>query len=301
MEELQKLEEFELLLTLPPLVDCLRTLSALLLGGQLDEEAPRFKLGLVEELESPEAMLEEHKCSCQQLAPRAAPSQEEPQREPLSSGTKSDYKCGESHQGLQEAMEKLKSRFLQVMEEKAALQERVDTLEHCCLLLSEETETIGAYIALYQRQSAVLKERYREKDEFIHQLVQDNEKLKVELLELQGQVLWLVDKQKERQGKFRSTTQSPAEELVPGLPMSQEFSTADQLGACRDVSLTDNIQPGQGKAGMGCTTGNTTTQPITQLPQEIQNPQELADIDSKPCLPFFYRAGGNNQVKILVV
>ncbi|ELW72298.1 Golgin subfamily A member 2 [Tupaia chinensis] len=106
--------------------------------GGLDKEALRFKLGLLEELGSPEAVLKEHKLSCQQLTHLATSSQEEPQREPL-------FMCGDGHQALQGTMEKLQVRD---------------------------------YIVLYQRQRAMLKERYREKEEYIHQQVQNKEKLK---------------------------------------------------------------------------------------------------------------------------
>ncbi|XP_006157004.1 golgin subfamily A member 2-like, partial [Tupaia chinensis] len=170
-------------------------------------------------------------------------------------------------------MEKLKSRFLQAVEEKAALQERVDALEDRCLQLAAETETIGDFIVLYQRQRAMLKERYKEKDEYIHQLLQEKENLKVKLLELQRLVSQLTGKESEDPTTFLATTQSPAE-FVPGLPASQGFRTADQLGDCRKVSLADSVQSGQGKAGMGSPAVNRTTRPITQQKWKIQNTQE---------------------------
>lgn len=95
------------------------------------------------------------------------------------------------------------------------LKERVEELEHRCVQLSGETDTIGErggqgwgggrpdgwgapaaelcppahpappageYIALYQSQRAVLKERHREKEEYISRLAQDKEEMKVEAL-----------------------------------------------------------------------------------------------------------------------
>lgn len=58
----------------------------------------------------------------------------------------------EVHQALQVAMEKLQQRFTSLMQEKADLKERVEELEHRCIQLSGETDTIGEYIALYQSQ-----------------------------------------------------------------------------------------------------------------------------------------------------
>lgn len=68
------------------------------------------------------------------------------------------------------------------MQEKVDLKERVEELEHRCVQLSGETDTIGEYIALYQSQRAVLKERHREKEEYISRLAQDKEEMKVEAL-----------------------------------------------------------------------------------------------------------------------
>lgn len=49
----------------------------------------------------------------------------------------------EVHQALQVAMEKLQQRFTSLMQEKADLKERVEELEHRCIQLSGETDTIG--------------------------------------------------------------------------------------------------------------------------------------------------------------
>lgn len=52
----------------------------------------------------------------------------------------------EVHQALQAAMEKLQQRFTSLMQEKADLKERVEELEHRCIQLSGETDTIGETI-----------------------------------------------------------------------------------------------------------------------------------------------------------
>lgn len=49
----------------------------------------------------------------------------------------------EVHQALQAAMEKLQQRFTSLMQEKADLRERIEELEHRCIQLSGETDTIG--------------------------------------------------------------------------------------------------------------------------------------------------------------
>lgn len=45
-----------------------------------------------------------------------------------------------------------------------------------------------------------------------------------------------------------------------------------------------------------------TAKQIMQLLREIQNPQErLGSLLENPCIPFFYRADENDEVKIMVV
>ncbi|KAG7232404.1 hypothetical protein INR49_008893 [Caranx melampygus] len=98
----------------------------------------------------------------------------------------------EVHQALQVAMEKLQQRFTSLMQEKADLKERVEELEHRCIQLSGETDTIGEYIALYQNQRAIMKQKHQEKEQYISMLAQDKEEMKAKLAELQDLVLRLV-------------------------------------------------------------------------------------------------------------
>lgn len=114
----------------------------------------------------------------------------------------------EVHLTMQAAMEKLQHRFTSLMREKADLKERVEELEHRCIQLSGETDTIGQrdggyccnalflvftavlmsyyilrlpgeYIALYQSQRAIMKQKHQEKEQYISMLAQDKEEMKV--------------------------------------------------------------------------------------------------------------------------
>uniref|UniRef100_A0A452VAC7 Golgin subfamily A conserved domain-containing protein n=1 Tax=Ursus maritimus TaxID=29073 RepID=A0A452VAC7_URSMA len=72
----------------------------------------------------------------------------------------------------------------------------------------------------------------------------------------------------------------------------------------REVSLTDNdnAAPPQGEALQGPSAlENPTAQQIIQLLREIQNPQKRPGLGNNPCIPFFYRADDNDEVKIMVV
>ncbi|CAO2597963.1 Golgin subfamily A member 2 [Lemmus lemmus] len=303
-------------------------LSLLALPGEGDmeqeeeEEAPRPSLTIPEDLDSKEAMvaffntaianaeekqaelrmqLKEQKARCRSLAHLAAPVQSKLEKEAVVPRSVSDSVSEESNQALHVAMEKLQSRFLEVMQEKVELKERVEELEHCCIQLSGETDTIGEYIALYQNQRAVLKARHLEKEEYISRLAQDKEEMKVKLLELQELVLRLVNERNDWQSKFLAVSQNPADVPTPVPTSSQEFGAADQQGDLREVSLADSVETTQGEAGAPAPPENHTAQQIMQLLREIQNPQERPGLGSNPCIPFFYRADENDEVKIMVV
>ncbi|XP_031225652.1 golgin subfamily A member 2 isoform X3 [Mastomys coucha] len=304
-------------------------LSLLVLPGEgdvnqeeQDEEVPQPSLTIPEDLDSREAMvaffnaaiaraeeeqarlrvqLREQKARCQSLAHLAAPVQSKLEKEAMVPRNVGDSLSEESNQALHAAMEKLQSRFLEVMQEKVELKERVEELEHCCIQLSGETDTIGEYIALYQNQRAVLKARHLEKEEYISRLAQDKEEMKVKLLELQELVLRLVNERNEWQGKFLAVSQNPGDVPTPVPTGSQEFGAADQQSDLREVSLADDIEPVHGEAGVPAPHENPTAQQIMQLLREIQNPQERPGLGSNPCIPFFYRADENDEVKIMVV
>ncbi|XP_063140590.1 golgin subfamily A member 2 isoform X8 [Rattus norvegicus] len=303
-------------------------LSLLVLPGEdmdqeeQDEEVPQPSLTIPEDLVSREAMvafcnaaiaraeeeqarlrvqLREQKARCRSLAHLAAPVQSKLEKEAVVPRDMGDSVSEESNQALHVAMEKLQNRFLEVMQEKVELKERVEELEHCCIQLSGETDTIGEYIALYQNQRAVLKARHLEKEEYISRLAQDKEEMKVKLLELQELVLRLVNERNEWQGKFLAVSQNPADVPAPVPTGSQEFGAADQQGDLREVSLADDTEPAQGEAGVPAPQENPTAQQIMQLLREIQNPQERPGLGSNPCIPFFYRADENDEVKIMVI
>ncbi|PNJ45582.1 GOLGA2 isoform 3 [Pongo abelii] len=245
--------------------------------------------------------LKEQRVRCQHLAHLLASAQKEPEAAAPAPGTGGDSVCGETHRALQGAMEKLQSRFMELMQEKADLKERVEELEHRCIQLSGETDTIGEYIALYQSQRAVLKERHREKEEYISRLAQDKEEMKVKLLELQELVLRLVGDRNEWHGRFLAAAQNPADEPASGAAAPQELGAADQQSDLCEVSLAGSVEPAQGEAREGSPRDNPTAQQIMQLLREMQNPRERPGLGSNPCIPFFYRADENDEVKITVI
>ncbi|XP_053776049.1 golgin subfamily A member 2 isoform X3 [Desmodus rotundus] len=285
-------------------------------GEEKDEEAPRPKLSVPEDLDSREAVvaffdtalasaeeeqarlrreLKKQKLRCQHLAHLAAPPQHELEEGTPATATRGDSLPVENHQALQVAMDKLQSRFTAVMQENVDLKERVEELEHRCIQLSGETDTIGDYITLYQNQRAVLKERHREKEEYISRLAKDKEDMKVKLLELQELVMRLVGERNELYGKFLGAAQNPAGEPTTAPSAPQAPGAAHSQGDLLEVSLADNVELGPAALE------NSTAQQIMQLLCEMQSCQEHPGLSKNPCVPFFYRADDNAGVKIMVI
>ncbi|XP_010159969.1 PREDICTED: golgin subfamily A member 2, partial [Eurypyga helias] len=243
------------------------------------------------EREEMRQQLAAQKQQCRSLLQQIAALRQEQQRNVvLGADSTGDTVPVEVHEALKTAMEKLQSRFTDLMREKADLKERLEELEHRCIQLSGETDTIGEYIALYQSQRAILKQRHQEKEEYISRLAQDKEEMKVKLLELQDLVMRLVRERNEWYSKYVAAAQSPAAsagQQEGALPAERrvELNATDGEGL-REVSLSDEAE-----------------QEAAALHQaEIQNPQErLGSPLENPCIPFFYRADENDEVKIMVV
>ncbi|CAM5102945.1 unnamed protein product [Natator depressus] len=261
--------------------------------------------------------LVEQKRQCRDLLQQIAALRQEQQHNVTSgAGYTTDTVPVEVYEALKTAMEKLQSRFTDLMQEKADLKDRVEELEHRCIQLSGETDTIGEYIALYQSQRAILKQRHREKEEYISRLAQDKEEMKMKLLELQELVMRLVGERNEWYSKYLAAAQNP------DLLVSQESGSAIAVERCielnatdgeglREVSLADEPEqeaavlqshvPSHSK-GPQPSPEDPTAKQIMQLLREIQNPQErVGSLLENPCIPFFYRADENDEVKIMVI
>ncbi|XP_072209160.1 golgin subfamily A member 2 isoform X5 [Excalfactoria chinensis] len=270
------------------------------------------------EREEMRQQLAAQKQQCRNLLQQIAALRQEQQHNiTLSEDSTMDSVPVEVHEALKTAMEKLQSRFTDLIQEKADLKERLEELEHRCIQLSGETDTIGEYIALYQSQRAILKQRHQEKEEYISRLAQDKEEMKIKLLELQDLVMRLVKERNEWYSKYVAAAQNP--ELLQSqnentLPAERriELNATDGEGL-REVNLADEAEqnaaalhqsgfyPIDTKAAQPSQEDPTAKQ-IMQLLREIQNPQERSgSLLENPCIPFFYRADENDEVKIMVV
>nr|XP_033816468.1 golgin subfamily A member 2 isoform X2 [Geotrypetes seraphini] len=218
----------------------------------------------------------------------------------------------EVHEALTSSMEKLQSRFTVLMQEKADLKERVEELEHRCIQLSGETDTIGEYIALYQSQRAILKQRHRDKEEYISRLAQDKEEMKVKLTELQELVMRLVMERNEWYNKFMTATMNPSVLSIEGdaeKPMELNATDGEEMP---QVSLLEETEQEEAILRSHTTPARSrnpqpgpedpTAKQIMQLLREMQSPQERqSTLLENPCIPFFYRADDNDEVRIMVI
>ncbi|XP_059213804.1 golgin subfamily A member 2 isoform X2 [Centropristis striata] len=234
----------------------------------------------------------------------------------------------EVHQALQAAMEKLQQRFTSLMREKADLKERVEELEHRCIQLSGETDTIGEYIALYQSQRAIMKQKHQEKEQYISMLAQDKEEMKAKLAELQDLVMRLVAERNDWYSRYTGAVAGTGTVNPDLLPVGEDHIHAEhhahahtQLNADGGAEAMEVIPLSEPTTGLEAPSpqmlpSGTDTKPlgpkedgtaqqIMQLLQEIQNPQGAQRshpfLGENPCIPFFYRPDEQDEVKILVV
>lgn len=302
-----------------------------------EDEIPKSSLVIPEDFESAEEMmaflssalsklqgerdeverqLVEQKRNCRQLLQQIS----ELRQQQMSSPPHHSAELGmesiprEVYDALQSAMEKLQFRFTDLMQERVELKDRVEELEHRCIQLSGETDTIGEYIALYQSQRAILKQRHTEKEEYISRLAQDKEEMKAKLLELQVLVMRLVAERNEWYKKYAEAATGSKElgqmSQSADRPMEVDTTTGEAL---EEVSLLEDaeeekaqrvsqLSSAQEGSNPAPSSEDPTAKQIMQLLREIQNPQERpGSLLQNPCIPFFYRVDENDEVRIMVV
>ncbi|SPP72751.1 golgin subfamily A member 2 [Drosophila guanche] len=118
-----------------------------------------------------------------------------------------------------EAVERLQARFTTLISQVADLTEEKHSLEHLVLQLQGETETIGEYIALYQTQRRMLKQREYEKATQMSLLQAEREQLreKIEALNKLVASLGVELPADQVQGQPQAATLQhlPSEQAVP--------------------------------------------------------------------------------------
>uniref|UniRef100_A0AAY5KC06 Golgin subfamily A conserved domain-containing protein n=1 Tax=Esox lucius TaxID=8010 RepID=A0AAY5KC06_ESOLU len=275
-------------------------------GGSLPSSPHKSSIVIPEDFESREELVRRAHCAVARVEAerddvRSRLEEERRRRAELTverhSG--SDGVPLEVHESLRSAMDKLQRRFTSLMQEKADLKDRVEELEHRCIQLSGETDTIGEYIALYQNQRAIMKQKHMEKEHYISMLAQDKEEMKAKLAELQDLVMRLVGERNDWYSRYAGAVAGSNPDL---LPAGEEPGHAQHTHRRMELNAVD----GQGMRGerAHAPQEDGTARQIMQLLQEIQNPQgprSVPFLGDNPCIPFFYRPDEQDEVKILVV
>ncbi|KAL0589024.1 Golgin subfamily A member 2, partial [Plecturocebus cupreus] len=179
----------------------------------------------------------ETKVCYQNLALLVASAQKEPEAVAPAPGTGSESVLGETHRALQGAMEKLQSNFITLLKENADLKEWRD-------MISEQEararqEELQDYIKSSEGQRVVPKTQHQEKE--VTKMTQEEEEIKVKLLELQEPVLQLVIDQE---------AQNPANEPTPGAQVPEELVLPiSRVVKFCEVSLanSDSLEPALGR------------------------------------------------------
>ncbi|XP_048414910.2 golgin subfamily A member 2 isoform X2 [Stegostoma tigrinum] len=219
------------------------------------------------------------------------------------------------YEALKTTMDKLQVQLANLLEEKVDLKKKLEQLEHYCTQLSGETDTIGEYIALYQKQRAILKHRHMVKEEYICKLAQDKEKLRKKLGELQELSLELAAERKKWYDRYVRFIKQSKIPLTP--EMRQDVLEEDLVSSIEDledIPLADDTEsssssPDSRSSSRGFVTKSGlpsedyTTKKIIELTEEIQNPQALPNstLTFINCVPLFYRLAENGVMKIEVV
>lgn len=128
-----------------------------------------------------------------------------------------------------EAMDKLQNRFKRTMNEIADLTEEKSRLEHLVTQLQSETETIGEYIALYQTQRRLLKQREIEKDVQLNRIAADRESMRDKLRQLNELVELLLTQKgfsnaSEIMAKLNTTNNLASNSLNESITSNQNVS-----------------------------------------------------------------------------
>ncbi|EDW74433.1 uncharacterized protein Dwil_GK21914 [Drosophila willistoni] len=134
-----------------------------------------------------------------------------------------------------EAVEKLQSRFTTLINQVADLTDEKHNLEHLVLQLQGETETIGEYIALYQTQRRMLKQREYEKATQMRLLQAEREQLRDKIDSLNQLVTSLGVDLPPEQGQLAENAQNIEESVVLSSSQGESGNSQQIINKIQDI------------------------------------------------------------------
>lgn len=151
---------------------------------------------------------------------------------------------------MSDSMALLQEKFTSVMKEKAELLNKLELLEHTNTQLQCECDTIGEYIALYHNQRQVLKQRHREKDDYIANIIRDRETMQGKVQQLETLIVTMLNSQ--RDSTHDHITSTPFPNTVPAthkdadeslFSTSHEFNNSEVENKSSGISEQPDLLP----------------------------------------------------------
>ncbi|KAL4694713.1 hypothetical protein H8957_016524, partial [Semnopithecus entellus] len=155
------------------------------------------------------------------------------------------------------------SSFMDLLRETVDGKQQVENLELGFSQLSGATDGMREHITVYESQGAGPNTRHKEEE--ASRLAQNEEEMKVKLLELQDMVLPVVGDH-EGHDKFLPAAQNPVDQPAPGAPAPQELAAAEEPS-----DFHDSVEPAPGEAREGSPRDKPTAQKILQLLPVMQD------------------------------
>lgn len=134
------------------------------------------------------------------------------------------------NESLQTAFDSLQVRFVQVMRQKADLDDRLQHKEKLLTLLEGETDTIGEYVSLYQTQRRALQIQYSQKQVLLDQLQVEKNSMQEDILRLR-QLVQHLSYSKPIHGEDTQLPESEITQVLEKYPIQRVDSLVNGLSA----------------------------------------------------------------------
>ncbi|KAI0218823.1 hypothetical protein LSAT2_029545 [Lamellibrachia satsuma] len=164
-------------------------------------------------------------------------------------------------EALQHAMKQLELKYTKVMREQAELSDSREQLEHIVMQLQGETETIGEYVALYQQQRFLLKQRQLERDDYVSQMARDHQHMQDKLAKLQTLVVQLLD-ERHRLHSAVDAASSPALKAIANHTPQKKSLRRSRKCQLEGTVNSDDLEDWPGSSSSGDESDTNETVPV---------------------------------------
>ena len=149
---------------------------------------------------------------------------------PILLGRISNSPISPAAETLQRAFDSLQTRFVQVMRQKAELEDRLQHKEKLLTLLEGETDTIGEYVSLYQSQRRALQIQYSQKQVLLDQLQVEKRSMQEDISRLR-QLVQHLSLSKPIHGEDQIEDNTELTEVLEKYPLERVDASVESLSA----------------------------------------------------------------------